>query len=201
MNKQRWLIMGISVSMTVVTTGAALALTQDEFKVRKAAEVYAPGMSLETISTLSQGKPGKVAPPCPAEELVTKLKKRNMPVGPCDPFPEDGQPFMLPGSVEAGPPAPGEGPNDPICSTSQSFGTTASASTTIDLPCAPGLRSVSQEDLVIKGEHCVRVTYIPRQNAAELVETVCPSRPVSPSGVVLTVPGPDTIERRDAGDK
>ncbi len=60
-----------------------------------ASEHYAKDMSFQEVSKASQGKPGEVAPPCPAASLVIKLKASGLPVGPCDPLPESGAPITL----------------------------------------------------------------------------------------------------------
>lgn len=184
MVRRQWIpVMVILVALGALS-GAAFALADGgdapSAPTREASDLYSEGMTLEQISELSQGKAGSVAPPCPNDEDVTKLKEAGLPVGPCDPFPEEGAPVLPPADA---PIEDRQGPDDPICVTV----TGIDADHQVRLPCDVGVELIGTSEAEIQGEQCVAVTYIPMRGVEEVTETLCPSAPKSPRGATMGI--------------
>jgi hypothetical protein len=179
MVSRQWVTVGLVVAAVTATAGTAIGLTREPASpVRTAAEVYSADMSLEEVSELSQGKQGLVAPPCPSEEEVTRLKEAGLPIGPCDLFPEPDSPVVVP---KEGQIRPDGAPDEALCA----YVTGQDAEHTITLPCAVGLKFVATAYRKIDGEDCTAVTYIPSKGEPERTETLCPSSPTSPGGATM----------------
>jgi hypothetical protein len=182
MVNRQWVTLGLVMTAVVATAGTAIGLTREPASpVRTAAEVYSADMSLKEVSELSQGSPGLVAPPCPTEDHVARLKEAGLPVGPCDPFPEPDNPVVIPKEGQVRP----DGPLDAALCVSI---TGQDAAHWIDLPCAAGVKFVATNDVKIDGEDCTEVTYIPAEGEARRTETLCPSSPVTPGGARMGRP-------------
>jgi hypothetical protein len=179
MVNRQWVTLGLVVAAVTATAGTAIGLAREPASpVRTAAEVYSADMTLEEVSELSQGQQGLVAPPCPSEDDVTRLKEAGLPIGPCDPFPEPDSPVVVPKEGQA---RPDGAPDEAICA--------HLTGVSIDLPCAVGLKVVDVTELKINGESCAAVTYIPSKDAEERTDTLCPSSPTSPGGATMRPPG------------
>ncbi|MCX6394987.1 MAG: hypothetical protein NTV23_00695 [Propionibacteriales bacterium] len=173
------------VGVIGMSSGAAYALTRADgpaVTVRTADEIYSPGLSDEEIASRSHGSPGAVAPPCPSASDVDRLKRAGLVVGPCDPYPEAGEPFVLP---EPGAQAKDPEAGDQVCVLVND----ASALGTLRLPCAHGVRYVNSKAVVVRGEDCVQVTYVPAVRADPVADVLCPSSPRSARGARLDLPG------------
>lgn len=182
--KKLWVVIG-ALLLAVLTGGGALAMAQGAAPTpspQTASDVYGDGMSLETISKLSVGKPGDVAPPCPAESLVTRLKAAGLPIGPCDPLPEVGQPIILPTAAAT--------PNE---ESGRVCGDITMDGPTVALPCGEGMEVLSTEFPVVNGESCARVTYVPARGLAKVTDTLCPSSPIGAGGARMVLPSDETV--------
>jgi hypothetical protein len=124
-----------------------------------AAKYYANDASLEEISTASQGKPGEVAPPCPDAATVSRLKAEGLPIGPCDPLPESGDPVVLP---EQGLQTADEVPESASsCAVVFVHSLKPNGSSRIEGPCGPGARITNVEPFTnASGVECAKVSYM-----------------------------------------
>lgn len=130
-------------------------------------QVYKDFMPLREIARASQGDPGQVAPPCPAEEVVTQLKKAGLQVGPCDPFPEDGKAVIL--VDEPDPDERAGAVNCPMVIGSKTY-----PDLRISLPCAPGAKVIDYQPVKSETGACMDLTYIAREGEDEVTERLCP---------------------------
>lgn len=146
------------------------------------AEVYHDGMTLKEVQAAATGKIGEVAPPCPDEATVAKLKTAGLPFGPCDPVPEKGSPVIIPDPRFE---RPEPGPNDDVCP-----GATLGKGVglTVFVPCAPGAELTDVEAVQVNGIYCARVSYVARTGATPRTETVCPGEESSAEGVSVVSP-------------
>lgn len=181
--RNRWLLLAMIITLAGAAGSAFAFAGGDAPAVLTAKDVYADDMPLKEVSRLSQSKPGEVAPPCPAEESVTKLKESGLVVGPCDPVPENGALLIVP---RAGQIKPDSDSNDAVCAAVETFG--LDPVRMLRLPCAQGSKVVSTRYPVIDGETCVEVAYVPNAEAKAVTETLCPSSPASSTGAVLEGP-------------
>jgi len=139
-------------------------------------QFYDKDLTLAEISAASQGRPGQALPPCPAQPVVVKLKTAGLPVGPCDPLPEEGQQIVLPDDEQQ--------PEAELRTCAGVFLRTTTPGSVLRLvgPCGVGV-AISEVDLLkrISAAACARVTWVPSAGTEPRTETVCTSDPVDPS--------------------
>lgn len=130
-----------------------------------AKDYYAPGMTFEEIGKASVGQPGDAAPPCPEADTVAKLKEAKIPVGPCDPFPEDGQVRIVSDEkLEPAGPAPGV-----VCDV---VNVHAAKGITGEL-CAAEAKILGAEAVQQGEKWCLQVTYVTGRVGEKTSEVVC----------------------------
>lgn len=177
-------IWGAAVAVAVsagALVGASTAFGTDDPQFVTADEYYSSEMTPSEISSASVGKPGDPAPPCPDAEIVTELKEKGLPVGPCDPAPEPGAPVILPpheeGETDAAAVQEAE-----VCPMVFVRSTRAGGPTQVKTPCGLGAEIVAVEAAAdAKDGGCVEVTYRADAKSAARTEQACVGDPVSPS--------------------
>lgn len=166
--------------------GVALAMTPSDddepAAPRSAEQVYDASMTLQEVAKAATGLPGEVAPPCPSEELVTKLKEAELEFGPCDPFPEDGAPIVL-----AQDPAPEEAPGEQSCPSVP--GSKGYPDLTVTIPCAVGATIIDAVPVEgANGQMCMTLTYVASSTANRITERLCPGERPSVGGTAVGAP-------------
>jgi hypothetical protein len=137
-------------------------------------------MSLDQIGKASIGQPGKVAPPCPDAETVTRLKGAHIPIGPCDPLPERGQVVIVPDrNLEQPTPS-----NQPVCAHVTVRSAVGLRGT---LPCVAGARFLDATAVQREGAWCLRATYVPGLGVGDVVDTVCDGDHPNADGLDVTI--------------
>lgn len=186
------LILATVVGCTGVAVGAAVAFSHDESspRVLTRAESYVEGMTLGEVVKAASGEPGELAPPCPDGATVTKLKSAGLAFGPCDPSPEEGQPFRVPRADET---EDAEGGGDACPGIILGKGVDLD----IELPCAPGAEIVDATAVKIADAYCAELTYVARTGAAPRTETLCEGDVPAIGGKVQ---GPSTAGKRNHED-
>lgn len=162
--------------------GASAASGSDVPEPETAATYYGASLSPEEISTLSQGRPGEVAPPCPAADVVTDLKEKGLQVGPCVPVPEKGHPVVLPLEDDTDDAAS----TQEVCAGVFLRSTTPDGPNKVQGPCGVGA-SISDVELFVDkdGTDCATVTYATSKAAAPKTDRVCEGDQPTADGLAL----------------
>lgn len=177
------LFLAVIVGCISAAVGAAVALGHDDdsSRVPTRAETYAKGMTLDEIAKTASRTPGGIAPPCPDEATVSALKTAGKAFGPCDPHPEDGQPFRVP--LEGQSEHAGED-----AATCPGIILGKGVDLRIELACARGARIVDARAVKLDGAYCAKLTYIARTGSPSRTETLCDGDTPAAGGRVR---GPD----------
>lgn len=125
--------------------------------------------TLSEIAAAASGKPGEQVPPCPEPDIAQKLKEAGIPFGPCDPIPEPGEVVILP-EASAGQPSD-EGSSSVVCLEIEAD--RGPTNLDVRLPCGKGAKLLEREFVTVDGQTCVRVSYLPSENAEALEKTFC----------------------------
>lgn len=126
-------------------------------------------MTDEEVSDASKGTPGEIAPPCPEASVVDELKAQGLPVGPCDPQPEVGNPVVLPTEAPEQAAAPEE-----VCPVVFLNTTAVGGATQIKAPCGVGAEITDFRERTNKaGVSCATVTYVVTAGKPARTESVC----------------------------
>lgn len=149
-----------------------------------AAEHYAAAKTLPAISAASIGKAGRVVPPCPSVQVVDKLKAAGLPVGPCDPTPENGSPVLLPEddpALKMAPETPKSG-----CAVALLRTTSSGAPNKIEGPCGVGAQITDVQVFVNKaGRNCAETQFHPASDKPDENAVVCEGDTVGKNGLRL----------------
>ena len=161
----------VATALAGGVAGSALATDRSAPPdIPSAKDVYRQGMTLHQIATAASGQPGDVAPPCPSEAVITKLKAADIQFGPCDPYPEAGEPFIVPAPETA----PAEDPSEVVCPAS-TLGKETDAR--VFVPCAVGAELVSVAPTYERGAVCAQVGYRPDETSEITQALICQGAP------------------------
>lgn len=162
------LLLTVIVGFVGAAVGAAVAFSSDDSpRIPTRAETYSEGMTLDELAKAASGVPGGIAPACPDEETVAKLKSAGKEFGPCDPLPEEGQPFRVP--LEGESEETQEGGRGCLGMISGKDG----SQLRVEITCAPGAEIVQLGAEFVDGAMCADVTYIAKTGSPARTETLC----------------------------
>jgi hypothetical protein len=102
---------------------------------------------------------------CPSEDEVDELKASGTVIEPCDPYVEGAGPTP---NVDPGDAVDPDGPE--VCPSIMSG---KASGLHVRLPCAVGAKIVESRDVRVNDEWCARVTYVAKQEAEPVTETLC----------------------------
>lgn len=169
----------LTVAVAGVLVGAATAFAvtvQDE--PRTADDHYSAEMTDEEVSEASKGTPGEIAPPCPDASVVDELKAQGLPVGPCDPVPESGDPVLIPESAEQEDAAP----TGDVCPGTFIRSLTPGGPNEVQGPCGPGAEIIDVQPFTdAKGRGCATVTFVAATGTPAKTSSVCQGDKADPS--------------------
>lgn len=169
-------VAAVALGGAVAGTAVAMGVDPDPPHALTADEVYDDSMSLEQVAEAASGKVGELAPPCPPEDLVAKLKEADLEFGPCDPFPEDGKSVVVDGA-----PDPDEidtkGVRCPAVVGSKGY-----PDLKVSLPCAAGAKIIDYVPVKVGTDVCMDLTYVASTDEKETTERLCPGDRASVGG-------------------